>query len=354
MAAPDPATMKPAIAVLLFALWPAGACAAACADTDKACLFAEAKAHPARTLDYWAATLARPVVDRLGPAPAELVSYLALDNRMQGFPERPVASRLSAAFLEDVRGAIADLPPRVRRLLGGTFAGVWFVDDLGGTGFTDLYFDAPERPAGAYIVLDAKVLGKFTANAWATWKENTPFRPQAGWKLEARIEAPAHDNRRGAIRYILLHELGHVLASSRPVHPRWDRTPKESPEGERLPYFDLSWTVDRATDKYVSRFEREFPLRPSVVYYLGAKLEAKDMPVAYRALDATNFPTLYGATSPADDFAEAFATYVHTILMKRPWEIVISKDGQAVKTYRPCWDDPRCIEKREILENLLR
>ncbi len=348
--------MKTALAtvLLLFAASLPPPAHAACADTDKACLLKALRAHPVRTLGHWAPQLAKPVVERLGPAPAGLVEYLGLDNRLNGFPERPAASRLTDDFLADVRGAVADLPPVVRKLLGGTFAGVYFVDDLGGTGYTDLYFDVPDQPAGAYIVLDAKVLGKFTANAWATWKENTPFKPQPGWKLEARIEEAASDDRRGAIRYILLHELGHVLAASRPIHPRWDEPPKASPVGRRLPYFDLSWTIDRAADKYVSRFEREFPLRASVVYYLGAKLEAKDMPAAYESLDRTNFPTLYGSTGPGDDFAEAFASYVHAVLMKRPWEIVISKDGKAVKTYRPCWDDPRCIEKREILETLLR
>jgi hypothetical protein len=325
-----------------------------CARTDKACAFKAAVAHPIRTDAFWKPVLAKPVGERLGPAPAELVEYLDLENISQGFAEVPRASTLSADFLADLRGAIEDLPPVVRRVFGDTFAGVWLVDDLGGTGFTDVFLGAGGKPAGGFVILDAKVLGKFRANAWATWKENTPFRAERGWALEAKIEEGAGDDRRAAIRYILLHELGHVLSIGRDIHPRWDVMPKDLPAGERYPFFELSWTIDRAANRYVSKFENVFPLRKSVVYYLGAKLAASDMVGAYASLERTNFPTLYAATVPGDDFAESFASYVHTVLMKRPWEIVLSRDGTPQRIYRTCWEEPRCASKRRILEALLR
>jgi hypothetical protein len=327
---------------------------AGCAATDKPCLLAAMKAHAAKGAAYWKPWLAKPVPERLGPAPPELVEYLHLDNAAHGFPEKPRASRLSADFLADVRGAIADLPPAVRRVFDANFAGVWFVDELGGTGFTDTFVDRNDRPVGGYIGLDAAVLARHRANAWATWKENTPFRPGGGWTLEARIEKDASDDRRGAIRYILLHELGHVLSINRDVHPRWDARPADTPENARFPFFELSWTIDRKADKYVSKFEAHMPMRGQVAYYLGAKLDAADMAPAYDALRTTNFPTLYAATSPGDDFAESFVSYVHTVLMKRPWEITLRKDGRVVKTYGTCWEEPRCAAKRRILEDLLR
>jgi hypothetical protein len=350
--------MKGALAaVALLAAAGAGAqppAGAPCRTGDKPCLLKTLKAHPAGTAAYWKDALARPVADRIGPAPRELVDYLQLDNALNGFAEKPRPSRLAEDFVADVRGAIADLPPAVRRTFDGTFAGVWFVDGLGGTGYTDLIRDADGRPAGGFIVLDAALLGRFTANAWATWKENTPFRPKGGWQLDARIEEPRDDNRRSAIRYILLHELGHVLSINRDVHPRWDRPPNDTPESARLPFFALSWTIDRGKNRYASRFDAEFPGRGDVVYYLGAKLDADRMAATYASLERTNFPTLYAATSPGDDFAESFASYVHTALMKRPWEITISRNGAVDRTYRACWEEPRCAAKRRILEELLR
>ena len=325
-----------------------------CKAADKECLLSALRAHPVRTAAFWKAALAKPVADRIGPAPQGLVDYLHIDNATNGFPEKPRASRLSAPFVADVRGAIADMPPAVRRVFDNTFAGVWFVDDLGGTGYTDMFRDGAGRPVGGYVVLDAAILGKSTANAWASWKENSPFKPGGGWTLEARSEGAAGDDRRGAIRYILLHELGHVLSINRPIHPPWDMRPGDVPDNARYPFFDLSWTIDRRESRYASKFDGDFPMRSSVVYYLGAKLAASDMAAAYASLGKTNFPTLYAATSPGDDFAESFVSYVHTVLMKRPWEVVIRRDAKVVKTYKTCWDEPRCAAKRAILETLLR
>ena len=325
-----------------------------CAAGDKPCILKLLASHPARKAGFWNPVLARPVAQRMGPAPRELVEYLHIDNFANGFSEKPRASALEDDFVADVRGAIADMPPAVQRVFGDTFAGVWFVDELGGTGYTDMFRDGDGKPVGGFVVLDAAVLNRFTANAWATWKENTPFKPAGGWALEARIEDAAQDDRRGAIRYILLHELGHVLSINRGVHPRWDMAPKDVPATESFPFFELSWTIDRKESRYASTFDRDFPMRRSIVYYLGAKLAASDMTGAYASLGRTNFPTLYAATSPGDDFAESFVSYVHTVLMKRPWEITLRKDGKAVKTYRTCWEEPRCAAKRRILEELLR
>jgi len=77
------------------------------------------------------------------------------------------------------------------------------------------------------------------------------------------------------------------------------------------------------------------------------------MPV-YRDLAATNFPTLYAATNPSEDFADSFVSYVHTVLLKRPWEITIRYDGKVALTYGSCWEEARCAAKRRILEDLLR
>ena len=326
----------------------------ACAAGDKPCLLKRVKAHPARTEAFWKNSLSHPVGERQGPAPPGVVEYLRLDNLLNGYPEKPRASRLSADFVADVRGAIDDMPPAVRRVFDDTFAGVWFVEDLGGTGYTEMFLDPRGKPVGGFVVLDSTVLGKFTANGWATWKENTPFKAAPPWALEARIEADSQDDRRGAIRYILLHELGHVLSINRDVHPRWDISPKDVPPSARFPFFELSWTVDRKENRYASKFDAGFPARRSIVYYLGAKLAAGDMAATYASLEKTNFPTLYAATIPGDDFAESFVSYVHTMLMKRPWEITIRRDGNVVKTYRTCWEQARCAQKRRILEDLLR
>lgn len=326
-----------------------------CASSDKACAREALRTHPLRNIVAWGEALRQPVRARVGPAPAALVEFLALDNIQHGYPERPRAARVEAAFMADVEGAMADLPPAVWRLLGEQLLGVYLVDDLGGTGFTDYVVDASGKPVGAYVVLDAAVLGARTANAWASWKENTPFLPSPAYQLQARIADGAQDNRRNAIQYILLHEIGHVVAAMRGgIHPPWTQAPRAVEDASAYPFFQLSWRVDRSANAYRSLFDDAFPQRRQVVYYFGARLQARDMVEVYAQLERTNFPSLYAATQPGDDFAEAFASYVHTVLLQRPWQITLTRDGEVVKTVGACWFERRCAQKRALLEGMLR
>ena len=324
-----------------------------CAYTDKACALSAAKAHRVHNLDSWKGELARPVGERIGPASPQVVEYLNLDNIFHGYPEKPRAAKLDPAFLADVRGAIADLPPGIWHLFTQRYLGLQLVEDLGGTGFTDFVVDKDKKPVAGYVALDAAILGRQTANAWATWKENTPFKLQTVFKLDARIEEDKNDNRKNAIQYILLHELGHVLSIGGNIHPSWAVAPKDIPATAKFPYYDLSWKADRAADKYVTLFDANFPQRKDVAYYFGAKLAATEMVATYANLEKTNFTSLYAATSPGDDFAEAFASYVHVVLMKRPWQITISRNGEVVRTFNSCWEEPRCAAKRKLLEQIV-
>ena len=324
-----------------------------CAESDKPCLKRALQDHASHRLQGWTADLARPLQERISPAPPRLVEFLHLDNILNGWSERPRAATPDAAFMKDMRSAMAELPSSIQALFGRRLAGIYLVEDLGGTGYTDFVVDENGKAAAGLIVLDAAVLAGRNANAWASWKENTPFQPQAGLQLAARIEADGQDNRKNAIQYILLHELGHVLSIGGDIHPPWNLEPKEVPASARYRFFDLSWKVDRESDSYVTVFDARFPQRKSVAYYFGAKLTAADMVSTYTNLEQTSFASLYASTSPGDDFAEAFASYVHVVLLRRPWQITITRAGEIVKTFNACWDEPRCADKRRVLEDIL-
>ena len=325
-----------------------------CEASDKACLRQAIRSHVVRKPDFWRADFARPLSERVGNAPPELVQFVTLDNLNQGFPERPRAPQPDAALLADVRAAFAELPGPVLHLFERRLIGIYLLEDLGGTGWTDVVRDASGQTVGGMIVLDAAVLKQRTANQWATWKENTPFKPDPRWRLEARIEDAGRDSSRYAIQYILLHELGHVLSLGSDIHPSHLLEPKEVPEGARFPFFDLSWRTDQRRNRFFSLFDLTLAKRDDVGYYFGAHLAAREMLTLYTALEQTNFPTLYAVTRPGDDFAESFASYVHAVLMRQPWEITLSRDGPVVKTFKLCWDEPRCAQKRALLEEILR
>lgn len=325
-----------------------------CARNDRACALAAGKAHPVKRMAFWQARFALPVEERAGVAPPELVQFLALDVIHQGIPAEPRATNAYPEVLADVRAALAGLPPTVKRRLSERLAGIYLAEDFGGTGFTDTIADESGTRVAAFVVLDPKVLEKRTANDWATWKESSPFTPDPRYALRATLEDAAHDTRGQAIQYILLHELGHVLSVGEHFHPDWNLAPSQIPAGESDPFFDLSWDIDRAGSNYVNRFAGELPEAKRVRYYFGAKLAAAEMADTYRHLEKTAFPTLYATTHPGDDFAEAFANYVHVVMLHKPFEIAILEDGKVVKRYGPCWEEPRCAAKRRILEDFLR
>ena len=324
-----------------------------CAYGDKECAGNALRGHAVTTLGFWEPALAKPLEQRIGVAPPQLIEYLNYDNINNGYPERPRAPTLGVGFLRDVQRAFAEIPLDVRRLLEPKLAGIYFVENLGGTGYTDQIVDAAEKGVAGYIVLDVSALIKRSANAWATWKENTPFSARPSVRLAAEIESPRQNNRKNAIQYILLHELAHVLAINENFHPPWGIEPKDVPSVDGYPFFLLSWEVDRADNRFVTRFDATFPQRKDVVYYFGAKLAASEMVATYDNLERTNFATLYAVTRPGDDFAEAFASYVHTVRMKKRFAIGIYERGKLVKEYGSCWNDERCADKRKLLESFL-
>lgn len=325
-----------------------------CAAGDKACAFKALQSHPAKTMAFWGNAFKAPLEQRIAPAPPGLVELLSLDVMANGFPNHPRASILEDDLRADVRSALAEIPESVKHRLEGKLAGIYFADDFGGTGFSDAIRTALGERVAGFVVLDPAVLRRRNANDWATWKENTPFKPDSRFELKATIEAAADDDRKHAIQYILLHELGHVLSVGASFHPSWNLSAAKVPTDESFPFFELSWSVDRQRNRYASHFDAVFPERRDVVYYFGARLPGSSMASIYGSLEKTNFPTLYAATHPADDFAESFANYVHTVLMKKPFEIRISEDGRVIRRYGACWDEERCAEKRRILEAFLR
>ncbi len=213
--------MKKPVSLLLLSIALCLACTgsdAACLDTDKDCITAAHRDHVVNQLGYWKPALDKPLLQRIGPAPAELTDYLKLDNMINGFSERPIPATPSPDFQRDMVNAIAELPEAIKRALNGRLAGIYLVHNLGGSGFTEAISDASGKPAAAYVVLDLDVLAQRNANEWATWKESSPFRAGGDTHLIATIESADNDNRKNAIQYILLHEFGHVL-SVRPAFP---------------------------------------------------------------------------------------------------------------------------------------
>lgn len=322
-----------------------------CKAGDFKCAQEAMQKHPIRSPAYWEAWRNRPLDERIAIGPPEMVEFLKLDVLANQIPLSPSAPAADDEMLGELRQAVKELPANIRSMLDRRLLGLFLVNDFGGTGISDAVRWSKREGAG-FIVLDPKVLRQRVANDWAAWKENSPFRDDGNWRIEAIIADKGDNLRQRAVQYILLHEIAHVLATRDTVHPRWDGIPAPVPAG-RFPFFDLSWRWDVALKNHATRFDHAWMDRRKVRYYFGAQLGGADMEPAYRWLETTNFPSLYAATNPGDDFAESFVTYVHSVLMKRPWAIRIINGDRVVRQVASCWDQPRCAEKRKVLEAML-
>jgi hypothetical protein len=311
----------------------------------------ELEAHIVRHQDYWKGFELRPWAERLLPAPPEVIDFLRKDNLYQGFSQQPKPARIDETYLADIHAALEDIPAGVQALVSDKLVAIMLVDDLGGSGYMESVLDADGKPVAAFLVLDPTVLDR-NANAWASWKDSTPFRTNLAYEIHTHLEEPAGNTRRNALRYILLHEFGHFVGMDPAIHPSWSHEPsREALANAR--FASLSWVYKDGD--YVSRFDADFTLRPKIVFYgnFQSKLPARDAESVLRALSKTDFPTPYAATSNADDFAESLANFIHVVLDRRPYWVEVSKKGKVLYRLDSCWGTPRCAAKEKYLNELL-
>jgi len=319
-----------------------------CAAGQKACLKTSLDRHEVRTLSFWKDYRRGSVEDRLYEPPEALLDYLCLDNRLNGYDARPQAAVADETFRQDVRRAIAELPAPVREAVKGKLIGIFLVRNLGTTGYTEVVVAQQGRPVAGFVVLDVGLLRQ-TANEWATAKERTVFRDDGGGRLQVTLEEKSSDNSQNAIQFILLHEFGHVVSIGEGFHPDWLDEAKPVGAIEDYVFYALSWRKVKDGSE-ASLFEDVFPERREVRFYGEARLKSSQMAEVYRRLAKTNFVSLYAATGPFEDFAESFALYVHSRLMKKPYRVEITQGGREVFTYESCWDQPRCAAKQAVLD----
>jgi hypothetical protein len=230
---------------------------------------------------------------------------------------------------------------------------VYLLEEDWGTGTTEGVQDAEGRWQYSYITLNLTALAR-TANAWATWKENSAFRPQPGVRLAVALESREGDKLENAIRFILLHELGHALGLGLGAHGFWDEEGLPTTSRDS-PFVALSWLPD-ARGGFVSRYAERFPKLVQARFYRfdKAPLALGDAEAVYQALGQTDLPSLYAVTNIYDDFAETFAVYVHTRLLGKPYRVEVFENESLRVTYTSCIVAKTCPQKVRALEALLK
>ena len=322
-------------------------CLTSCVRRDsRETLSKQLSEHKARTVSFWADWQKKDIREKIGPAPDVLVDYLRIDNHLNGYAQVPRPAEQWQSFADEVSRAIDEFPPEVKSHLNEHVIGIFLVIDLGTSAYTEVLKDFAHHPLG-FIVLDSQALGR-KANEWASWRENTPFRPCAGFEARVLIEPEARDLRKNAISYIILHELGHLVGVAKGAHGDWwaEGNPQD------YAFSSLSWALRNGS--LTSKWDGTFHDRSKVRFYADEKSQITDdkLPGIYADLAKTDFVSLYAATGIYDDFAETYAMYVHVVLQKRPWQLILLRDGKPVFTMIEPIQQERCENKRKFLATL--
>jgi hypothetical protein len=294
----------------------------------------------------WTARQGLPIEQRILPLPEEVRDFVHQVNVASGLAALPVPVEADARLRADLRDALLGMPAAVLDLVDPLLLGICLGRDLGSSGATDIVVDADGRILGCIVMLDVAMLETHKANSWATWKENLPFLAGDGFSLDATIAEPEQDTRANALQFLLLHEFGHVLSAGGDFLPRW----WEPVPDAKFSYLGLSWDIT-PSQHFAPR--ADFELRGVVDFYGNNKLHSDAILTAYAGLEGSDFPSLYGATNPYDDFAECFASYVHSEMLERPYTLRVDFNGAPQAWLDSFWTSPRSAPKRAFMRRLL-
>ncbi len=137
------------------------------------------------------------------------------------------------------------------------------------------------------------------------------------------------------------------------AHPTWEEEKAPRPPGG-YPFVNYSWSKRKGKGT-ISRWKERFPGLHKTGFYRfdKAPLALAQARQVYETLAVTDFPSLYGSTNLYDDFAEAFAIYVHTRLLGKPYRVDLREPGKPLLVYRSCIQTRACPRKIAFLKKML-
>lgn len=263
----------------------------------------------------WPKACARDPEDRIGlaaPVP-------------DGTQARPVPREL----VSDLRAVVEGLPRPFARLFERHVCAVILMHDAPMTG--TLMPLADERTQSIILLDVDKVM--LSPNEWLAFKESSAFESVPGRVISGKMADGGDSTRRVLLEFLLVHELGHVVDTAFPDHLLLDD------------FRSISWP---RADALARTPLIHYPQRKHVLPLPDRHLEPY-----YDLIAAGAFASPATVSNAQEDFAESLATFMHTIMRGRPWELEVHRDGALVRKLQSCWNEPRCSRKRQLIELLL-
>jgi hypothetical protein len=245
-----------------------------------------------------AATLAKPVADRIGAAPPLLLDYLRQVDQNPAY----ASYSLSDAERDLFTGYFQLLPERLRAVMEAKLLGVYFIRNFAGGGMSDYVFRGTGPDDGSMLViliLNPRVL-ETSLSDWIAYRDASPYEDD-GQGLELRSSCSG--DYKGLV-HTLTHEAAHIYDYFEGATPYVEAAlAPASASAESRDFTKGIWTAysSPAAAYSIPR------LSELSAYGLGKKLPLSAAEGQYAALAKTPFASLYGASSWAEDFAESVA-----------------------------------------------
>ncbi|MCW7464570.1 hypothetical protein [Leptospira levettii] len=258
--------------------------------------------------------------DRIYPLDAKRLSTLMEVNQIDGIEEVPTGIKDLDKWKDRISAIHSSFPTSLNKLADELLVGIYFVSNLGSTGLTGILRDKNGKPVAGIIYLDADLLN-VGGNDWVTNRENTFFKKDPVYSVKIQLDPTNSFN--SALSFIILHELGHIVAIVKGYAPDYTEPKRDF---RKYPYFEGVW-LSETYSPYEDSF---FPERPNIKFYQKNPTTPlfPDGKSLYKKLTNTQFVSLYAATNADDTFAEAFAQYVHVLVLKKEYKVIFQTKGE--------------------------
>jgi hypothetical protein len=304
----------------------------------------------ARRASYWGDDWRdKPVVERVGVLPADAAASLRGALSRGNFASELAPAQDAEYMVEDLQEALVSLPEAVRLLVERRLIGVFLVEGLGNSesaealGMAYRVGNFWRGYHGTVILVDRDDTDR-RANEAMAGMEYVPSGEFLGFAVEPKLVEASENDRVSTLRYVLSHELGHLVDMDREIVPT---NFSYGGPADDCGFACLSWHRPRR-----HRFSQKLVAAMESVNAGRYEEYVRKLPDTFDQLQKTNFPSLYATTKPGEDFAESFAMYVHTVLMEQPWDLTLRENGTIVAELGSCFVDDRCPRKRSYMNAL--
>lgn len=271
------------------------------------------------------AELKKPLKARIKPLEGMALEFNQKFNERDGFKMTPIPRRLGARQNKELVSALQALPKPIADFLDQHVIAIYTAVNIGGTAMAGSVYSEKDLAQAkfGFIILDLSQIDR-SLNEWLTYKESTVFAPLKNHHLSVQLAPPKENTKIATMRYLLVHELGHIFHAVKGLQPSYITVTWQDQQWQQFPFNrpELARKQKLGFDYY--------PLYDEIKFYRRqAPFDLDDAPEVYEWLEGSTYPSLYAAVNPYEDFAETFALFAHVHLLNWDHRIELEKKGKA-------------------------